>query len=134
MANALNAVLAQRLVRRVCEHCRVEHLPEERERSWLEGIGGQSLAGRRFVRGNGCHQCHNTGYLGRIGVYELLEVDATLAAALRRNDPQTFIDAARRQASYRPLAAAALDFALAGLTSVEEVLKVSASLNDEGAA
>jgi MSHA biogenesis protein MshE len=134
VANALNAVLAQRLVRRVCEHCRVEHLPEERERSWLEGIGGQSLAGRRFVRGNGCHQCHNTGYLGRIGVYELLEVDATLAAALRRNDPQTFIDAARRQASYRPLAAAALDFALAGLTSVEEVLKVSASLNDEGAA
>ena len=134
VANALNAVLAQRLVRRVCEHCRVEHLPEERERSWLEGIGGQSLAGRRFVRGNGCHQCHNTGYLGRIGVYELLEVDATLAAALRRNDPQAFIDAARRQASYRPLAAAALDFALAGLTSVEEVLKVSASLNDEGAA
>ena len=133
VANALNAVLAQRLVRRVCEHCRVEHLPEERERSWLEGIGGQSLEGRRFVRGNGCHQCHNTGYLGRIGVYELLEVDATLAAALRRNDPQGFIDAARRQTHYRPLAAAALDFALAGLTSVEEVLKVSASLNDAGA-
>ena len=66
--------------------------------------------------------------------YELLEIDAALAAALRRNDPQGFIDTARCQASYRPLAAAALDFALAGLTSVEEVLKVSASLNDEGAA
>ena len=60
-------------------------------------------------------------------------MDATLAAALRRNDPQGFIDAARRQTHYRPLAAAALDFALAGLTSVEEVLKVSASLNDAGA-
>ncbi|MNC24479.1 Type II secretion system protein E [compost metagenome] len=131
VANALNAVLAQRLVRRVCEHCREEHLPEERERHWLEGIGGQSLAGRRFVRGSGCHQCHNTGYLGRIGVYELLEIDAPLAAALRRHDAQGFIDAARAQPHYRPLAAGALDFALAGLTSVEEVLKVSASLSDE---
>ncbi len=131
VANALNAVLAQRLVRRVCEHCRVEHLPEERERYWLEGIGGQSLVGRRFVHGSGCHQCHNTGYLGRIGVYELLEIDAPLAAALRRHDAQGFIDAARAQPHYRPLAAGALDFALAGLTSVEEVLKVSASLSDE---
>ena len=130
VANALNAVLAQRLVRRVCEHCRVEHLPEERERSWLEGIGGQSLEGRRFVRGNGCHQCHNTGYLGRIGVYELLEVDGAMAAALRRHDPQGFIDAARTQPHYRPLAASTLDYALAGLTSVEEVLRVSASLSD----
>ncbi|HEY8330699.1 MAG TPA: GspE/PulE family protein [Pseudomonas sp.] len=131
VANALNAVLAQRLVRRVCEHCREEHLPEERERHWLEGISGQPLAGRRFVRGSGCHQCHNTGYLGRIGVYELLEIDAPLAAALRRHDAQGFIDAARAQPYYRPLAASALDFALAGLTSVEEVLKVSASLSDE---
>ena len=131
VANALNAVLAQRLVRRVCEHCREEHLPEERERHWLEGISGQPLAGRRFVRGSGCHQCHNTGYLGRIGVYELLEIDAPLAAALRRHDAQGFIDAARAQPYYRPLAAGALDFALAGLTSVEEVLKVSASLSDE---
>jgi len=131
VANALNAVLAQRLVRRVCEHCREEQVPEEREQRWLEGLCGQSLQGRSFVRGRGCHQCHNTGYLGRIGVYELLEFDAPLADALRRQDPQGFVEAARRQPHYRPLAASALDYALAGLTSVEEVLKVSASLSDE---
>ncbi|SDS96796.1 GspE/PulE family protein [Pseudomonas oryzae] len=131
VANALNAVVAQRLVRRVCEHCRSEQTPDERELRWLEAIHGAALGGRRFVHGRGCHQCHNTGYLGRIGVYELLEIDAPLAAALRRNDPQAFIDAARAQPAYRPLAAAALDFALAGLTSVEEVLRVSASLSDE---
>ncbi|WPP45008.1 GspE/PulE family protein [Pseudomonas sp. AN-1] len=130
VANALNAVVAQRLVRRVCEHCRVEEAPGERELRWLEAIHGAPLAGRRFVRGNGCHQCHNTGYLGRIGVYELLEVDGAMAAALRRHDPQGFIDAARTQPHYRPLAASALDYALAGLTSVEEVLRVSASLSD----
>ena len=131
VASALNAVLAQRLVRRVCEHCHVEQVPEERELRWLEALHGQPLAGRRFVRGSGCHQCHNTGYAGRIGVYELLEIDAPLAAALRRHDAQGFVDAARAQRNYRPLACAALDFALAGLTSVEEVLKVSASLQDE---
>ncbi|MCC6077590.1 GspE/PulE family protein [Pseudomonas sp. GCM10022188] len=131
VANALNAVLAQRLVRRVCEHCRSEQEPAERELHWLEAIHGAALAGRRFVHGRGCHQCHNTGYLGRIGVYELLEIDAPLAAALRRNDPQAFIDAARAQPQYRPLAACALDFALAGMTSIEEVLRVSASLSDE---
>lgn len=131
VANALNAVLAQRLVRRVCEHCRSEQQPDEREQRWLEAIHGAALDGRRFVRGRGCHQCHNTGYLGRIGVYELLEIDAPLAAALRRNDPQGFIDAARLQPQYRPLAACALDFALAGMTSIEEVLRVSASLSDE---
>ena len=131
VANALNAVLAQRLVRRVCEHCRAEHTPEERQQRWLEAIHGRSLAGRRFVRGRGCHHCHNTGYLGRIGVYELLEVNAAMAAALRRNDPQAFVDAARAQPNYRPLAAVALDYALAGLTSIDEVFRVSASLVEE---
>ncbi|HTO19728.1 MAG TPA: GspE/PulE family protein [Pseudomonas sp.] len=131
VANALNAVLAQRLVRRVCEHCREEHAPEEREQRWLEVIHGRLLNGRCFVRGRGCHHCHNTGYLGRIGVYELLEVNSAMAAALRRNDPQAFVDAARRQPHYRPLAAVALDYALAGLTSVDEVFRVSASLVEE---
>jgi MSHA biogenesis protein MshE len=131
VANALNAVLAQRLVRRVCEHCREEHAPEEREQRWLEVIHGRPLNGRCFVRGRGCHHCHNTGYLGRIGVYELLEVNSAMAAALRRNDPQAFVDAARRQPHYRPLAAVALDYALAGLTSVDEVFRVSASLVEE---
>ena len=131
VANALNAVLAQRLVRRVCEHCRAEHTPEERQQRWLEAIHGRSLEGRRFVRGGGCHHCHNTGYLGRIGVYELLEVNAAMAAALRRNDPQAFVDAARAQPNYRPLAAVALDYALAGLTSIDEVFRVSASLAEE---
>lgn len=131
MANALNAVLAQRLVRRVCEHCREEHTPQERELRWLELIHGAALAARRFVRGRGCHHCHNTGYLGRIGVYELLEVNAAMAAALRRNDPQAFVDAARAQPQYRPLAGVALDYALAGLTSIDEVFRVSASLSEE---
>ena len=131
VANALNAVVSQRLVRRVCDHCREEQVPDARELRWLEAIHRAPLANRRFLRGRGCHQCHGTGYLGRIGVYELLEIDDKLASALRRSDGQGFIDAAHAQSGFRPLAASALDYALAGITSIEEVFKVSASLNDE---
>ncbi|WP_137820493.1 GspE/PulE family protein [Pseudomonas sp. 2FG] len=131
VATALNAVLAQRLVRRVCENCMEEHAPEPRQLAWLEGLYGSSLSGRSFKRGSGCHQCHNTGYQGRLGVYELLEMDEAMIAALRRNDPQGFAEAAQASPNYRPLAACALDYALAGVTSVAEVLKVCATLTDE---
>jgi len=64
-------------------------------------------------------------------VYELLELDEPMIAALRRGDPQGFAEAARQQAHYRPLAACALDYAIAGVTSIEEVLKVCATLADD---
>ncbi|MBA4289682.1 MAG: MSHA biogenesis protein MshE [Pseudomonas sp.] len=131
VATSLNAVLAQRLVRRVCENCMEDHSPEPRQLAWLEVLYKASLQGRSFKRGTGCHQCHNTGYAGRIGVYELLEMDEAMIAALRRSDPQGFAEAAQISAGYRPLAACALDYALAGVTSVDEVLKVCATLTDE---
>jgi MSHA biogenesis protein MshE len=131
VATSLNAVLAQRLVRRVCENCMEDHSPEPRQLAWLELLYKASLPGRSFKRGTGCHQCHNTGYAGRIGVYELLEMDEAMIAALRRSDPQGFAEAVQISAGYRPLAACALDYALAGVTSVDEVLKVCATLTDE---
>lgn len=131
VATALNAVLAQRLIRRVCENCTEDHQPDPRQLSWLESLYGESLANEQFKHGSGCHHCHNTGYSGRIGVYELLELDEPMIAALRRGDPQGFAEAARRQPHYRPLAASALDYAIAGVTTVEEVLKVCATLADD---
>ncbi|WP_279222873.1 GspE/PulE family protein [Stutzerimonas kunmingensis] len=131
VATALNAVLAQRLIRRVCENCIGEHQPDPRQIAWLESLYGQSLAEVHFKQGSGCHRCHNTGYSGRIGVYELLELDEPMIAALRRGDPQGFAETARQQPHYRPLAASALDYAIAGVTSVEEVLKVCATLADD---
>jgi MSHA biogenesis protein MshE len=131
VATALNAVLAQRLVRRVCENCMHDQVPDAQQLAWLERLHGAKLAGRTFKLGSGCHQCHNTGYAGRLGVYELLEMDEAMIAALRRNDPQAFAEAAQANPSYRPLAANALDYALAGVTSIDEVLKVCATLGDE---
>ncbi|VVQ09377.1 Type II secretion system protein E [Pseudomonas fluorescens] len=131
VATALNAVLAQRLIRRVCESCRGPHVPEPSQLVWLEKLHGAPLTGHGFQQGSGCHQCHNTGYSGRLGVFELLEMNEAMISSLRRDDPQGFADAALASPHYRPLAMCALDYALAGLTSVEEVLKVCVTRTDE---
>ena len=132
VASALRGVLAQRLVRRLCESCVEDDPLDDAARSWLAGRPEAGATG--FHRGNGCPRCNNTGYHGRVGVYELLEIDFPLADALRRGDSAAFATRALQQASFRPLDLCALDLARAGVTSMEEVLKVSGQLDDAPAA
>lgn len=124
VASAVRAVVAQRLVRRVCAQCASPHQPDAAEHNWLSQLAGDKLANARFVLGGGCGHCNYTGYRGRIGVFELLELDEPMMAALRRNDPQGFAVAARQAPGYRSLATVALDYALQGLTSIDEVLRL----------
>jgi MSHA biogenesis protein MshE len=86
---------------------------------------GENASMEGFQEGTGCNQCNHTGYHGRIGVYELLEIDYTLADALRRNDPAGFENAARTQNGYRPLMENALDYARQGITSLSEAMRLS---------
>ncbi|GAA3955669.1 GspE/PulE family protein [Allohahella marinimesophila] len=136
VASALTAILAQRLVRRVCEDCRKTHELTDQEKVWLRGLGPKASAALQpdatFVRGTGCYQCGNSGYKGRVGVYELLEMNEDLLDALRRGDQSEFTRAARQTPLYRPLALSALDYALKGITSLEEVFRITASLADAG--
>ena len=81
--------------------------------------------------GKGCYQCSNTGYKGRIGIYELLEMNSDLISALRSNDNQAFADAAVKSRYFRSLAMSALDYAREGVTSLDEVFRVSATLEGE---
>jgi MSHA biogenesis protein MshE len=69
-----------------------------------------------------------TGYKGRIGIYEFLEIDATIADAIRRNDGSLFTSLALAQKGFRPLVQRALDYAESGTTSIEEVIRVTAGL------
>ena len=78
-----------------------------------------------FKRGAGCPHCNNTGYRGRIGVYELLEISPEIADTLRRNDTAAFTKAAQRQHHFKSLAQAAMDYALDGVTTVEEVMRIA---------
>lgn len=131
VAAALHGILAQRLVRRVCEHCREPATLSPQQRVWLEALVGLEHLGRdEFMTGSGCNYCHLTGYQGRIGVYELLELDTRLTEVLRV-DPGSFVAAARASSSFRPLVHCALDYARRGITSLDEVIRVSGGLVED---
>jgi len=134
VASALRVVIAQRLVRRNCENCNQPVEIAANERFWLESISGHKLDDVTFMRGRGCQSCNYTGFKGRLGVFELLELDEPMMEALRREDPEEFAKAAARNPYYQPLSLVALDYAKQGITSVSEVLRlveqVGAQLED----
>ena len=124
IASSLTAVVAQRLLRRVCPRCAVSYTPSPDEQDLLERIGYAKHARvDSFRLGPGCVQCHNTGYRGRIGVYEILEVDPAVAESLRRSDIDAYHIAVRKQRSYRPIWRSSIELAIAGETSIAEALR-----------
>ncbi|OZG70853.1 MSHA biogenesis protein MshE [Hahella sp. CCB-MM4] len=129
VASALTAVLAQRLVKRICDDCKQPYTPTEQEKIWLHGLTHTGLPDH-FYRGKGCYQCGNSGYRGRIGVFELLEMNDSLLEALRLNNQSQFVSAAKTAKLYRPLALSALDYAREGVTTIDEVFRISASLGE----
>jgi len=125
VAASTQAILAQRLIRKLCTNCRSARELDPSEQAWVRSIAGENTSLEGFQEGSGCNQCNHTGYHGRIGVYELLEIDYTLADALRRNNPSDFENAARNQDGYRPLIENALDYARQGITSLSEAMRLS---------
>ena len=124
VASSLRAIIAQRLVRRVCNDCRVPYLPDRQEISWLKYLG-EEITDAQFSKGQGCTACNHTGYKGRVGIFELLEMDDAMMDALRANDTQGFAKAAKNSANFSPLSAMALNYAKKGITSLDEVFKVA---------
>ena len=129
VASSLRAVIGQRLIRKICQNCKSPYSLSPQEKSWLIGIGSDPET-NTFYKGEGCHHCSNTGYVGRTGVYELLELDDGMLDALRRQDTSLFIKLAKESDLYSPLSSYALELAVLGKTSISEVFKVSASLDD----
>ena len=129
VASSLRAVIAQRLVRRVCQSCTAPYEPQVQERHLVRHLSAEQLG--KLRKGSGCPHCFNTGYRGRIGVFELLEINTAMADALRLNSVSEFNKAAHANPGYHPLGASALEYALQGVTTLEEVLRVSAMVEDE---
>lgn len=125
VASSLQAVLAQRLVRRICTSCISDDPLDAQSISWLHNYLGDDASLPQFKRGIGCTQCNNTGYQGRIGVFELLHIDIPLADALRRNDGAGFARLARQQQGFVSLGDCALEYARQGITTVDEVIRVA---------
>ena len=131
VATALRAVLAQRLVRKICKNCITEYTPEKQEMVWLISLLGNNAEGTRFSHGVGCPQCNNTGYSGRVGVFEFLEIDDELADDLRREDSAAFAKHAKASSSFRPFSQHALEYAIQGVTSLEEVIRITGMSEEE---
>ncbi|AFU98055.2 GspE/PulE family protein [Simiduia agarivorans] len=132
VAASLKAIVAQRLVRRVCESCSAPYTPNANETQLIKiGQRRYGMQGDNLRKGAGCPHCFNTGYRGRIGVFELLEINHGMADALRENDVRAFNRVAHERPDFQPLMFSALAFALEGITTLEEVLRVSAQVEDE---
>ncbi|SFG85849.1 GspE/PulE family protein [Neptunomonas qingdaonensis] len=128
---ALRGILAQRLVRRICENCKEPHIPTAQEQVWLDIKGEEAqLQITELKHGKGCTYCNNTGYKGRVGIFELLEMNDEMADALRRNDNSAFSQAARSSEGYQPLVMSALAMASQGITSLQEVFRVTEQMDE----
>jgi MSHA biogenesis protein MshE len=130
-AASLRAVVAQRLVRRLCDNCALSYEATAPEKAWLaHALGEEKAAALKLKTAHGCHRCNNTGYRGRIGVFELLAMNDDLSDALRKADTSAFVKAARATEGYRPLVYSALEYAAEGITSLNEVFKVSEQVDE----
>jgi general secretion pathway protein E len=122
VSSSLIAVLAQRLVRRICPECRQEYVPAEHELREL-GIGDNS--GGKFFAGAGCSKCFDTGYKGRTGIYELMMIDEEIREMIHQHQTAGVI---KQKAIEKGLQTLRMDGArkvIAGATTIAEVLRVT---------
>lgn len=119
---ALNTVLAQRLVRKICVKCRQTYEPPRPIRRTLEKLGYEMDV---YYRGVGCKRCRNTGYAGRVGIHELLAIDDELRDAITAEAPVSSIRNIARRNGMVTLRHDGFRKVKEGVTSVEEVLHVA---------
>lgn len=129
VASSLRAIIAQRLVRRICDNCSVDEEVSHEAHFWLKTLN-EDISNITFKKGAGCQKCNQSGYRGRVGVFELLEMTEAMMSALKNNDTSAFSDAARLSPDYKPLAHSALLYAKEGITSIDEVLKLVEMVGD----
>ncbi|ATC93212.1 GspE/PulE family protein [Pseudoalteromonas tunicata] len=128
VASSLRSIIAQRLVRRICDNCRGEYTPDAQELAWIKYLQKGHDISHSFSIGRGCSSCNHTGYKGRIGVFELLEMNEPMMDALRLADTQAFAVAAKNNPDFEPLAIMTLQYASQGITTLDEVFRVSEGL------
>jgi len=127
LSSALNGVVAQRLARTICQGCATKYYPTE---NVLEDAGLAGKTGQVFHKGAGCEQCHNSGYRGRIGIYEVMEVTADIRKMVHHAAPTHELRARLREAGCLSLREEGVRIATEGKTSLEEALAVTHSDDD----
>lgn len=120
VASSLTGVVAQRLVKKICENCKEQYVTSEVERLHL----GEEV--RTLYKGRGCHICNNTGYKGRIAIHEILAIDKTIRTLISRKEALEDIYAyVEKKQKVIPLRESVANLTKAGITTMEEFLKLS---------
>jgi type IV pilus assembly protein PilB len=118
----LEAILAQRLVRRICSQCREEVAPSDDQLVDLE-LKREKLNGKMFYRGRGCELCNNTGYKGRVGLFELMVMNDELREMVMSNVSIDVLRDAARNYGMVTLRDAGMNFLLEGVTTADEIIR-----------
>jgi type IV pilus assembly protein PilB len=122
LSEALAGIIAQRLVRRLCPDCKRKREATETEKHFLGYPSSKSLQVYESV---GCVKCNDTGYSGRIGVYEILQTSSRIREAIRKKWPTDAIAEIAESEGMKPLKQRAVELVFEGITSVEEILRIS---------
>ncbi len=125
IASSLQGILAQRLVRKICENCKVEYEPGEAVRKALVSEGFEEAMDCKFYRGTGCDECRYTGYFGRTGIFELLVMDEAIRELVLRKAPSDEIRQVAIEHGMHTLLQDGLRKVLLGITTIEEVERVT---------
>ncbi|MCB4205337.1 GspE/PulE family protein, partial [Deferribacterales bacterium Es71-Z0220] len=121
VGSSLIGIVGQRLVRKVCMNCAVEYTPPQ---EFLDRIG-EIEENVRFVKGEGCPECHYTGYQGRIGIYEVLKINSVLREMVVRGANSEELRKAAIQGGFSTMFDSGLKLAKMGITTIEEILRVT---------
>ena len=131
LATTLRTIIAQRLVRKICKSCIEDYTPDAFESVWLKDQLQVNVAEHQYKKGRGCKQCGGDGYHGRMGVYELLDMNSELAEALRNGDSQGFVNVAAHAPGYEPLVNVAHQHAINGLTTIDEMFRLAGQVKED---
>ena len=130
LATSLSGIVAQRLVRKLCTNCAAPATLDANERAWLRQALADGMELRDARQAKGCNHCNNTGYHGRQGIYELLEIDSELAGLLNRGDVNAFRLTAQQRLVGQTLRDEALRLVREGVTSVAEAMRVTHQVDE----
>ena len=130
VALSLQLVIAQRLLRVICESCSEDYQPLPSEHEWLRSELGDQVDKHLYKHGRGCSYCNGTGFVGRTGVYEMLEMTKPVVEAANQDDVRTFMKIAREQIGRNTLRHHAAQLAASGRTSPNEAMRISSQLEE----
>ncbi len=122
ISSTMIGVLAQRLIRRICTKCRFEYIPDDEELKLL-GVTREEIGNRPFYKGRGCDHCNNSGFKGRVGIFELLLVSPAIQALINARKPTQFIKEQAMKEGMVTMRQDGIKQVLEGITTAKEVLQ-----------